>query len=126
MPKDGRNFLRFGDNEAMNDLSLQVALKEWDVVCKALCAGKQHVLLRKGGIHEAAGEFELEHDKFLLFPTFVHQQASGLKPPFRQEVSALKTEPDTVDIPGWAQVQKIFRVPGRTALGVSVGTLGHE
>ncbi len=100
----------------MNDSSLQVALKEWDVVCKALCAGKQHVLLRKGGIHEAAGEFELEHDKFFLFPTFVHQQASGLKPPFRQEVSALKTEPDTVHIPGWAQVEKIYCVPGRRQL----------
>ena len=100
----------------MNNRDLKVALKEWDVVCKALCSGKQHILLRKGGILEASGEFELEHDQFLLFPTFVHQQVTGLKPGYRDGVSTRNTEPETVQIPGWAQVQKIFRVPGRTQM----------
>lgn len=100
----------------MNNRDLKVALKEWDVVCKALCSGKQHILLRKGGILEASGEFELEHDQFLLFPTFVHQQVTGLKPGYRDGVSTRNTEPETVQLPGWAQVQKIFRVPGRTQM----------
>lgn len=110
------NLRLFGDNHGMNDASLNVALKEWDVVCKALCSGKLHILLRKGGILEAAGEFELQHERFLLFPTFVHQQASGLKAPYREGISSLRAEPDTVQIPGWAQVQKIFRVPGRAQM----------
>ena len=35
--------------------ALQVALKEWATVCHALETGRQTVLLRKGGIYEAAG-----------------------------------------------------------------------
>ena len=93
--------------------SLQVALKEWDVVCNALCHGQQHILLRKGGILESGGEFELEQSRFLLFPTFVHQNADGLKIPYRQSVSDVLSEPTTIHFPGWASVEKIFRVPDR-------------
>ena len=60
--------------------SLQVALKEWATVCRALESGRQIILLRKGGIYEAAGEFEVEHREFLLFPTYVHQNLKMLKP----------------------------------------------
>jgi hypothetical protein len=61
--------------------SLQVALKEWDVVCRALTSGRQMVLLRKGGISEAGdGSFQVQHDEFLLFPTFLHQNKQMLKP----------------------------------------------
>jgi len=45
------------------------------VVCSALEAGRQIILLRKGGIYESAGEFEIEHRQFLFFPTFLHQNA---------------------------------------------------
>ena len=46
--------------------SLSFALKEWAAVCQALSTGRQIVLLRKGGIHEAAGEFELDHRQFVF------------------------------------------------------------
>ena len=59
--------------------SLQVALKEWAVVCRALESGRQIILLRKGGIYEAAGEFEVENREFLLFPSYVHQNLKMLK-----------------------------------------------
>src|SRR6476469_947176 len=52
---------------------LAIALKEWATVCHALETGRQMLLLRKGGIYEAAGEFELENPQFLLFPTYLHQ-----------------------------------------------------
>jgi hypothetical protein len=76
--------------------SLQVALKEWAMVCRALESGRQVVLLRKGGIYEAAGEFEVEHREFLLFPTYLHQDPKMLKaadPPGFEPRSA---EPDDV------------------------------
>ena len=39
------------------------ALKEWAVVARALGSGRQTLLLRKGGIHERRGEFEVELDQ---------------------------------------------------------------
>src|SRR5262245_14779044 len=58
---------------------LRHALKEWAVICRALAVGRQAVLLRKGGIAETAGEFRVEHDRFWLLPTYVHQQRAGVK-----------------------------------------------
>ncbi len=56
------------------------ALKEWAVTIDALDKGRQVLLLRKGGIHEK--EFKLEHDAFLLYPSFEHQKANLLKPEY--------------------------------------------
>ena len=44
---------------------LRVALKEWASVCSALETGRQIILLRKGGIHESGGEFEVENRQFV-------------------------------------------------------------
>ena len=49
-------------------------LKEWATVVKALEHGKQTVILRKGGILETASGFIIESKKFLLFPTWEHQE----------------------------------------------------
>jgi hypothetical protein len=54
------------------------AFKEWSVVVDALAAGRQILLLRKGGIAEPRGGFCVEHDQFLLFPTRFHQQRAGV------------------------------------------------
>ena len=51
--------------------TLAVALKEWDLVITALLEGRHAVLLRKGGLLEADNQFELEHPRFLFFPTFI-------------------------------------------------------
>lgn len=59
---------------------LRFAFKEWAVVCHALAQGRQSLILRKGGIAEEQGEFRPEHRRFWLYPTFVHQQAAGVKP----------------------------------------------
>ena len=57
---------------------LGVALKEWAAVCEALASGRQAVLLRKGGIAEEGGAFRVEHERFWLYQTIVHQQQAGV------------------------------------------------
>jgi hypothetical protein len=61
-------------------MELAVAFKEWAVICRALAEGRQSLILRKGGIAEAGGEFRPEHDRFLLCPTFFHEHRTGIKP----------------------------------------------
>lgn len=57
------------------------ALKEWSAVVHALLAGRQRVLLRKGGIGEK--RFELAALEFLLFPTVAHSHAQRVRPEHR-------------------------------------------
>jgi hypothetical protein len=60
---------------------LSIAFKEWAVICRALAEGRQSLILRKGGIAEGGGQFQPEHDRFLLDPTFFHEQhRTGIKP----------------------------------------------
>ncbi len=54
------------------------ALKEWSAVVHALLAGRQTVLLRKGGIGEK--RFEVAASRFLLFPTVAHSHAERVRP----------------------------------------------
>ncbi len=51
--------------------------KEWSLVCDALGAGAQSLILRKGGIHEGRGGFWWKHDRFFLFPTHFHEQRAA-------------------------------------------------
>lgn len=60
----------------------RVALKEWAVAVRAMEAGQQNVILRKGGIQEAEGDFQLKHNEFLLYPAREHQKAEYLEPQF--------------------------------------------
>jgi hypothetical protein len=90
--------------------SLEVALKEWDAVCSALAAGRQIMLLRKGGIHEEAGEFQLEHRRFLLFPTFLHQERRLLKPEVQHLVSPVAAEPSRLTLALFAEAVDILPV----------------
>ena len=53
---------------------MPIAFKEWAVTVRALAEGEQLLTLRKGGIREANKHFELEHDRFFLYPTFDHQR----------------------------------------------------
>jgi hypothetical protein len=62
---------------------MNAALKEWACVIAALGAGKQTILLRKGGVVEGMRGFKSRHPEFLLFPTFEVQHASWLRPEFQ-------------------------------------------
>jgi hypothetical protein len=55
--------------------STAVGFKEWSLVCDALGAGRQSVVIRKGGIAEGRGGFQWQAQEFWLFPTHFHEQA---------------------------------------------------
>ena len=93
--------------------TLQIALKEWASVCNALETGRQMILLRKGGIYEAAGEFELENPQFLLFPTYLHQNLNMLKPEAHAGFSPVSAEPGEVRISAAGVVTDIVQLHSR-------------
>ena len=62
----------------MNKLPNHTALKEWASVIEALGAGRQIVLIRKGGI--ADPKFGLEATRFYMFPTNFHEGAAPPTP----------------------------------------------
>ena len=70
-----------------------VGFKEWSSVCAAIGAGRQQIILRKGGIAEGRTGFSFaKHDAFFLFPTLFHQQEESVR-----EASELGDVP--MDIP---------------------------
>ena len=89
------------------------ALKEWAVVARALGSGRQTLLLRKGGIHEQRGEFEVKHPEFFIFPTYLHQKEEDLLPDWRGELAlsrASRPAADVVSFDCYAIVKEIFQV----------------
>jgi hypothetical protein len=97
---------------------LDVGLKEWSVTCDLLQEGRLSLLLRKGGIHEAGGPgvFELEHDRFVLFPAWSHQRPEMLKAPYRERVVVHEHEPPEVTLEAMGEAAAIRVVPTREAL----------
>ena len=94
-------------------LQIQTGLKEWASVCNALRDGRQCMLLRKGGISETAGEFTVEHAQFLLFPTYLHQKLSNLKPEFRAGFEERSDEPGEVHLAVAGVVTDIIQLQTR-------------
>jgi hypothetical protein len=90
---------------------MNVALKEWSAVIRALDCGRQIFLLRKGGIVEARRGFELRYPEFLLFPTFEHQHARHLKAEYRDFMGEPAGTGDSVCISHLARVAGAFRAP---------------
>src|SRR5262249_32217922 len=89
------------------------ALKEWAVICRALADGRQAILLRKGGIAEDTETFQLEHKRFWLFPTYVHQQRGGIKPealPLLDKAEAERPSAATIRLTHFAEVPGIYHV----------------
>ena len=113
---------------------MPIAFKEWAVTVRALAEGEQLVTLRKGGIREAERHFELEHDRFFLYPTFDHQRVDLVRASHRPELRRALEEgvwaegepsasawtvdggicqPDRVRIRAWAEVAGHFTVTDR-------------
>ena len=104
---------------------MPIAFKEWAVTVRALAEGEQLLTLRKGGIREENKHFELEHERFFLYPTFDHQQNDLVRPSHHPELDRALEEgvwpdeepparallqdggiaqPDRVRIRAWAEV----------------------
>lgn len=97
----------------------RAAFKEWAAICRALAAGRQDVILRKGGIVERGGAFRPEHDSFLLLPTFLHQSAESLVPGARDLLAGIDADrpPEgTVVLTHAATVRAVHRIGERGAL----------
>ena len=56
-----------------------VGFKEWALVCAALGAGRQSVIIRKGGLAEGRDGYAFRHREFFLFPTFFHEQLARVR-----------------------------------------------
>ena len=113
---------------------MPIAFKEWAVTVRALAEGEQLLTLRKGGIREPDKHFQLEHERFFLYPTFDHQAAHLVRESHRPELSRALEEgvwsdgepsphalhrgeeivqPDRVRIRAWAEVAAHFTVTDR-------------
>jgi hypothetical protein len=88
----------------------QQALKEWSAAVHALLAGRQTVLLRKGGIHEK--RFDVTASRFLLFPTVAHSHAERVRPEHRDLLEPAAAD-STVD-------QLVLRAGAKVVAAVQV------
>jgi hypothetical protein len=88
------------------------ALKEWAVAVDALEAGKTIILLRKGGIKEIGGRFQVQYPQALLYPTYEHQKPNLLKSEYAERVTPVASgwHPETVRIGSWADITDVFCV----------------
>jgi hypothetical protein len=89
-----------------------IALKEWAIVCEELLAGRQVVLLRKGGILEQKKGFQIEHERFFLYPNTEHQSREQLKPQFHAAVDNCPPpakDSGIVRVPGYCEVVDIVK-----------------
>ena len=75
----------------------KIALKEWAVLADAIGRGEQMLLLRKGGIADPAGGFQLKQREFWLYPTWEHQKEEFLRPEFRPRLK--QAAPPGADVP---------------------------
>jgi len=89
-----------------------IALKEWAAVCAALSAGRQIILLRKGGIAEGPQGFQAEHGEFWLLPTYFHERPEALKAEDRGFFDSLPAAPplDRVRIDLFARVRAVIHL----------------
>lgn len=98
--------------------ALTAALKEWHVAVQAIADGKTIVLLRKGGIREANGQFQVQNNRVLLFPTYEHQKAHWLKSDYADALQEVESgwHPPVIDISVWAEISDVIEVNDRESL----------
>ena len=99
---------------------MRTAFKEWAVICQALGRGRQSLILRKGGIAETGGEFGVEQRRFWLFPTYLHQKESSLRPEAHELLRQVESEKPTS---GVIRIEHFVEVAGIYHLHDMVGAL---
>ena len=92
--------------------TLTHALKEWAIAVDALAAGKTIMLLRKGGIREDHKNFQVQHQRVWLYPTYEHQKPHLLKPEYATKVTIVESgwHPETVMIRSYAEITQVLSV----------------
>ncbi len=85
------------------------AFKEWQVIVDALGAGEQIIILRKGGIAEDRGGFQVQSSRFWLFPTHFHAQREKTKPAAARWFSDQPAGVSTISLRHFAElVESVF------------------
>ena len=99
------------DGFAQNPAYLNIALKEWSATIHALTTGDQIFLIRKGGIREPNRRFELQHNRFLLYPTRFHEARQMLKPQYRHLAGADEAHIEgTIQLKIWAETVDVLKI----------------
>src|SRR5438046_1621070 len=83
-----------------------VGFKEWSLVCDALGAGSESIILRKGGIAEGSEGFSFRHRQFFLFPTLFHEQITKV----RSGSGAIPAPADTITLRWYVKVEQALRI----------------
>jgi hypothetical protein len=86
------------------------AFKEWALVCEAMKAGRQTTLIRKGGIREEDGIFQVNDPEFFLMPTYEHQTSTLIQSSFIEPLKAIQArgfDPRNVTLDAYAVVDTI-------------------
>ena len=86
---------------------MREAFKEWAIVVDALLRGEQAIIVRKGGLREGPGGFQIEHPEFLLFPTCFHQQRDAVTPAAQERYDMLAEHfppPETLRLDAFVKV----------------------
>ena len=93
-------------------VSSDIAFKEWAVVVDTLGRGEQVLILRKGGIREARGEFHVEHASFWLFPTQYHEAERSIIPSKRAALreTAGAASKNFVDVEFFATADCVIKI----------------
>lgn len=92
---------------------MKCALKEWAVIVHAIKQGRHHLLLRKGGLADKGGTFQIENNKFLFFPTYEHQESNLIQDKYVSLYTQLlksSLSQDELFIECWGEVKEVFKV----------------
>ncbi len=92
------------------EMTICHGLKEWNIAIEALEQGETIMLLRKGGIREQGGKFQVAHQQILLYPTFEHQEPALLKSQYANQVQSVPSgwHPEQVRIGSFAEITDIL------------------
>jgi hypothetical protein len=83
------------------------AFKEWHSIVDALVRGEQILILRKGGIAEGRGGFQVKSERFWLLPTYFHAQEQKLKSSLTTKLpdeAALSVPPSSFTVRAFAEI----------------------
>ncbi len=97
-------------------MDLTAALKEWAIAIDALERGETILLLRKGGIREVGGHFQVPESEVLLYPTLEHQKPELLKSKYAENVTPVASgwHPERVRICSWARITDLWPIAVET------------
>lgn len=98
------------------------ALKEWAVTIEALSRGDQVLIVRKGGIGEK--RFELPHERFYLFPGYLHQRPELVSERWRDvfaDTLARREDPEHLPLTAYAEIHAAHPITDADALAALDG-----